>query len=124
MKKSLLLLVLTFLPLMVNASDDYLTEAKQKLASLYKYANRYEDKPMEDESWIPYVIDINNPDSLADANMETDIIKYLLLNLQGQTNAVSIPRELYNPDVEVEIGTTDVFYNKDFSSYYKVGEGT
>ena len=125
MKKNFLfILVLMLLPLMAfSIESDNLVSAKQKLASLYKYANRYEDKTMEYEGTIPFVIDIDDPDSLADVNMEADLNRYLMLYRQGQTNTISIPREIYNPDIEVEIGT-DAFYNKTNSTYYKVGENT
>jgi len=124
MKKNFLLLGLMLLPLMTNASEnDNLVSAKQKLASLYKYANRYEDKTIEYEWTIPYVIDINDPDSLANVNIEADLNRYLMRNRQGQTNTLSIPREIYNPDIEVEIGT-DAFYNKINYTFYKVGENT
>ena len=124
MKKSLLLLVLTFLPLMVNASDDYLTEAKQKLASLYKYADRYENKLEGDEGNFR-IYDIYDPDSLADVNLKGDLWYsiYYMIRSQGEADNYSIPKELYNPDIEVEIGT-DAFYSKSYSSYNKVGQGT
>jgi hypothetical protein len=124
MKKSLLLVALMLLPLMANASEnDNLVNAKQKLASLYKYAFKYEDKLKGDEGTKDYVI-TTDPDSLANLNMETDLNKYFLFNVQDQNTLVSIPKELYNPDIEVEIGTTDVFYDKENYTYYKVGEGT
>jgi len=125
MKKSLFLVVLMLLPLMANASEnDNLVNAKQKLASLYKYAHKYENKLEGDEGNFR-IYDIYDPDSLADINMATDLnhIMYLMLRSQGNLEEISIPRELYNPDVEVEIGT-DAIYNKSSMSYYKAGEGT
>ena len=113
-----------FLPLIVNASmnNDW-DKAKQKMAPLYKYANRYEDKLKGDDG-ILYFNNINNPDSLADLNIEADLNAYLTLVKQGQTGEVSIPRELYNPDIEVEIGT-DVFFGKyNTVTYYRVGSDT
>ena len=117
-------LSVTLLPQKTNISLNYnLAEAKQKLAFLYKYANKYEDKLKGDEG-TAYVCNTINPDSLADANMEEDLNAYLTLVGQEQDGEFSIPRELYNPDVEVEIGS-DVFYYKSNSiSYYRVGAGT
>ena len=115
-------LSVTLLPLKTDASFN-LAEAKQKLASFYKYAKKYEDKLRGDEGALIFC-DINNPDSLADINMEADLKKYIMLVGQGQSSELSIPRELYNPDIEVEIGS-DVFFNKSNSvSYYKAGAGT
>ena len=115
-------LSVTLLPQKTKTSLN-LAEAKQKLASLYKYANKYEDKLKGDEG-TAYVCNTINPDSLADANMEEDLNAYLTLVGQEQDGEFSIPRELYNPDVEVEIGS-DVFYYKSNSiSYYRVGAGT
>ena len=123
MKRKILLLVLMFLPIMAYASmnNDW-DKAKQKMAPLYKYANRYENKLKGDDG-ILYFDYINNPDSLADLNIEADLKKYITLIGQGQTSELSIPRELYNPDIEVEIGS-DVFYYKSSSISYRVGAGT
>ena len=124
MKRKILLLVLMFLPIMANASmnNDW-DKAKQKMAPLYKYANRYENKLKGDEG-IMYSDYINNPDSLADLNIEADLKKYIMLVGQEQKDELSIPCELYNPDIEVEISSTDVFYYKSNTvSYYRVGAG-
>ena len=116
-------LSVTLVPQKTNISLNYnLDEAKQKLASLYKYANKYEDKLKGDEG-TAYVCNTINPDSLADANMEEDLNAYLTLVGQEQDGELSIPRELYNPDIEVEIGS-DVFYYKSSSISYRVGAGT
>ena len=125
MKRKILLLVLMFLPIMANASmnNDW-DKAKQKMAPLYKYANRYENKLKGDDG-ILYFDYINNPDSLADLNIEADLKKYIMLVGQELKDELSIPRELYNPDIEVEISSTDVFYYKSNTvSYYRVGAGT
>ena len=116
-------LSVTLLPQKTNASfNNNLDEAKHKIASLYKYTKKYEDKLKGDEGTLIFC-DINNPDSLADVNMEADLKKYITLIGQGQTSELSIPRELYNPDIEVEIGS-DVFYYKSSSISYRVGAGT
>ena len=116
-------LSVTLLPQKTNASfNNNLDEAKHKIASLYKYTKKYEDKLKGDEGYIIFN-NISNPDSLADVNMEADLKKYITLIGQGQTSELSIPRELYNPDIEVEIGS-DVFYYKSSSISYRVGAGT
>ncbi|MBR4644323.1 MAG: hypothetical protein IKO73_04110 [Bacteroidaceae bacterium] len=120
MKKYFFLIVLMFLPLMANASlNDNWDQAKQKMAPLYKYADRYIDKLKGDEG-ILFYNNISNPDSLADANMDADLNMYLQLGRQNQDAEISIPKEVYNPDIDVEVDT-DVFYDKNNSFYYKVG---
>ena len=114
-------LSVTLLPQKTKTSLN-LAEAKHKIASLYKYTKKYEDKLKGDEGYIIFN-NISNPDSLADVNMEADLKKYITLIGQGQTSELSIPRELYNPDIEVEIGS-DVFYYKSSSISYRVGAGT
>ena len=111
-------LSVTLLPQKTKTSLN-LAEAKHKIASLYKYTKKYEDKLKGDEGYIIFN-NISNPDSLADVNMEADLKKYITLIGQGQTSELSIPRELYNPDIEVEIGS-DVFYYKSSSIFYRVG---
>ena len=124
MKKELLLsMLMVMMPLMANAGmNDNWDKAKQKLAPLYKYADRYEDKLKGDEGYLIFN-NISNPDSLTDLNIEADLNAYITLIGQGQTGELSIPRELYNPDIEVEIGS-DVFYYKSISISYRVGAGT
>ena len=124
MKKELLLsMLMVMMPLMANAGmNDNWDKAKQKLAPLYKYADRYEDKLKGDEGYLIFN-NISNPDSLTDLNIEADLNAYITLIGQGQTGELSIPRELYNPDIEVEIGD-DVFYSKYNFTYYRVGNDT
>ena len=124
MKKELLLsMLMVMMPLMANAGmNDNWDKAKQKLAPLYKYADRYEDKLKGDEGYLIFN-NISNPDSLTDLNIEADLNAYITLIGQGQTGELSIPRKLYNPDIEVEIGD-DVFYSKYNFTYYRVGNDT
>ena len=129
MKKGLLLSILLFLvgtQIAVTAQETNpsynLAEAKQKLASLYKYSNKYEDKLKGNEGWSFFFCDISNPDSLADVNMEADLKKYIMLVGQGQTGELSIPRELYNPDIEVEIDYNSFFCTSNTNKNYKVGD--
>ena len=114
-------LFVTLLPPKTNPSYN-LAEAKQKLASLYKYSNKYEDKLKGNEGWSFFFCDISNPDSLADVNMEADLKKYIMLVGQGQTGELSIPRELYNPDIEVEIDYNSFFCTSNTNKNYKVGD--
>ena len=124
MKRKILLLVLMFLPIMANASmnNDW-DKAKQKMAPLYKYANRYENKLKGDEGYLIFN-NISNPDSLTDLNIEADLNAYITLIGQEQDGEFSIPRELYNPDIEVEIGSDVFYYKSNTVSYYRVGAGT
>ena len=125
MKKELLLsMLMVMMPLMANAGmNDNWDKAKQKLAPLYKYADRYEDKLKGDEGYLIFN-NISNPDSLTDLNIEADLNAYITLIGQGQTGELSIPRELYNPDIEVEIGSDVFYYKSNTVSYYRVGAGT
>ena len=68
---------------MVLLTDEAWERAKQKLAPLYKYPNRYEDKVMGDQDQALYRT-IADPDSLANLSMEMDIASSLVFNLREQ----------------------------------------
>lgn len=69
--------------IMVMPTDQAWEKAKEKLAPLYKYPNRYEDKVRGNEG-IMYVRNINNPDSVANLSMEMDITCPLVFNQHEQ----------------------------------------
>jgi len=171
--------------IMVMPTDEAWTKAKQKIASLYKYPNKYEDKQKGNEGTASYRT-IADPDSLANMSMEMDLTSPLVFNvhkqpkLNGSTklwdlddfiankgatakyllntfgdtlrnipsdtlstwektsifngNLIKMsngygyeatewafPRELYNPDIEVEINWGPFYYTTNTSTYYKVG---
>jgi len=150
--------------IMVMPTDKAWDTAKQKLAPLYKYPNRYEDKVKGDKGEM-YIRNINNPDSVANLSMEMDITSPLVFNQHEQPedgsylvttygdtlrstptwNMWSIfngnrddaghgwccaatewayPRELYNPDVEVEVDEKSFYNTSNTVTYYKVGADT
>lgn len=167
--------------IMIVPTDEAWEKAKQKLAPLYKYPQKYEDKIKSNKGQGRNVREIKNPDSLANMCMEMDLTTPLvfnihkqpkvgsnlwtleefaenkgatakyLLNTYGDTlrstdtwdmtsifdgnlikmsngymyevNELKFPREIYNPDIEVEINWGP-FYNTTNSDAYKIGAET
>ena len=168
--------------IMVLPTDAAWTAAKQKLAHLYKYPARYEDK-IKGNDGTTVIRDIKDPDSLTNMSINMDLTTPLvfnvnkqpkvgsklwtledfiankgataeyLLNTYGDTlrntgdwdktslfngNLVEMsngyayeatewayPRELYNPDLEIEIdGWGNFYYTTNTSTYFKVGSDT
>ena len=167
--------------IMVLPTDEAWTKAKQKLASLYKYPNMYEDKIKGNQGSTVYRT-IQDPDSLANMSMNMDITAPLvfnvnrqpkvggklwtledfiankgataeyLLNTYGDTlrntatwdktsifngNLIKMsngyayeastwayPRELYQPDIEVEVDGGAFYNTANTSTYYKAGSET
>ncbi|MBO7069219.1 MAG: hypothetical protein J6W52_11200 [Bacteroidaceae bacterium] len=165
---------------MVMPTDEAWTKAKQKLASLYKYPSKYEDKIKGNgNNGTAPVRTIDNPDSLTNMSLNMDLVTPLvfnvnkqpkvgeelwkvedfandkgvsakfLLNTYGDTlrstdtwnkssifngnmvkmsngyafeaNEWAFPKELYNPDIEVEINWGPFYATTNTSTYYKVG---
>ena len=167
--------------IMVLPTDEAWTKAKQKLASLYKYPNMYEDKVKGNQGSTVYRT-IKDPDSLANMSMNMDITAPLvfnvnrqpkvggklwtledfiankgataefLLNTYGDTlrntatwdktsifngNLIKMsngyayeastwayPRDLYQPDIEVEVDYGAFYNTANTSTYYKAGSET
>lgn len=167
--------------IMIVPTDEAWEKAKQKLAPLYKYPQKYEDKIKSNKGQGRNVREIKNPDSLANMCMEMDLTTPLvfnihkqpkvgsnlwtleefaenkgatakyLLNTYGDTlrstdtwdmtsifdgnlikmsngymyevNELKFPREIYNPDIEVEINWGP-FYNTTNPDAYKIGAET
>jgi hypothetical protein len=167
--------------IMVLPTDEAWTKAKQKLASLYKYPNMYEDKIKGNQGSTVYRT-IQDPDSLANMSMNMDITAPLvfnvnrqpkvggklwtledfiankgataeyLLNTYGDTlrntatwdktsifngNLIKMsngyayeastwayPRDLYQPDIEVEVDYGAFYNTANTSTYYKAGSET
>jgi len=167
--------------IMVLPTDEAWTKAKQKLASLYKYPNMYEDKIKGNQGSTVYRT-IQDPDSLANMSMNMDITAPLvfnvnrqpkvggklwtledfiankgataeyLLNTYGDTlrntatwdktsifngNLIKMsngyayeastwayPRDLYQPDIEVEVDGGAFYNTANTSTYYKAGSET
>ena len=168
--------------IMVMPTDAAWTAAKQKIAHLYKYPARYEDK-IKGNQGSTVIRDIADPDSLSNMSMNMDITTPLVFNVNKQPKVGSklwtledfiankgataqyllntygdtlrntgdwektsifngelkkmsngyayeatewaFPRELYNPDLEIEIdGTGAFYYTTNTSTYYKVGSDT
>ena len=167
--------------IMVLPTDEAWTKAKQKLASLYKYPNKYEDK-VKGNQGSSVIREIKDPDSLANMSMNMDITAPLvfnvnrqpkvgdklwtvedfvankgataeyLLNTYGDTlrntatwdktslfngNLIKMsngyayeastwayPRDLYQPDIEVEVDYGAFYNTSNTSTYYKAGSET
>ena len=167
--------------IMVLPTDEAWTKAKQKLASLYKYPSKYEDK-MKGNQGSSVIREIKDPDSLANMSMNMDITAPLvfnvnrqpkvggklwtledfidnkgataeyLLNTYGDTlrntatwdktslfngNLIKMsngyayevstwayPRDLYQPDIEVEVDYSSFYNTSNTSTYYKAGSET
>jgi hypothetical protein len=168
--------------IMVMPNDAAWTAAKQKMAHLYKYPARYEDK-IKGNQGTSVIRDISDPDSLTNMSIDMDITTPLVFNVNKQPKIGSklwtledfiankgatakyllntfgdtlrstatwdktsifngdliemsngyayeakvwaFPRELYNPDIEVEIdGTGAFYYTTNTSTYFKVGSDT
>ena len=171
--------------IMVMPTDAAWQKAKQKMLSLYKYADKYEDKVKGDQGTTAYRT-IENVDSLRDMSIDMDLTTPLvfnvhkqpktgdelwtleqfiqdkgasakyLLNTYGDTlrdvvdtlgnvvwdktsifngnmvemsngygytaNEWAFPKQLYQPDLEVEIGYGSFYYTSNTSTYYKVGD--
>ena len=100
--------------MMVTPTDAVWNDASTKLANLYRYASRYEDKIKGDMGNRTY-IDVANPDSLASLSMGADILTSLLgKTTDGQQTKLSngtayaatewpVSAAEYMPDVEVEL---------------------
>ena len=99
---------------MVTPTDAVWNDASTRLANLYRYASRYEDKIKGDMGNRTY-IDVANPDSLASLSMKADILTSLLgKTTDGQQTKLSngtayaatewpVSAAEYMPDVEVEL---------------------
>ena len=167
--------------IMVLPTDEAWTKAKQKLASLYKYPSKYEDK-VKGNQGSSVIREIKDPDSLANMSMNMDITAPLvfnvnrqpkvggklwtledfidnkgataeyLLNTYGDTlrntatwdktslfngNLIKMsngyayevstwayPRDLYQPDIEVEVDYSSFYNTSNTSTYYKAGSET
>ena len=120
---------------MILPTDAVWSQAQAKLAPLYTYANKYEDKEKGDVGMTSY-IDLPNPDSLSALSVGADILVPLLgKTATGQetrlSNGVaytpsewSVPQSEYCPDLEVELTGKEFFNIYSTSIYYKVGADT
>ena len=164
--------------IMVLPTDEAWTKAKQKLAHLYKYPDKYEDKE-KGNLGTSVIRNIADPDSLSNMSLNMDLTTPLVFNVNLQPKVGSqlwtledfiankgataeyllntykdtlrttdtwdktsifngnlvkmsngyayeatewaFPRELYNPDIEVEIDNWGDFYYTTNTSYFKVG---
>ena len=71
--------------IMVMPTDEAWTKAKQKLATYYKYPQKYEDKRKADQGATTDIYrTIDNPDSLANMSMEMDLTTPLVFNVHKQ----------------------------------------
>ena len=68
---------------MVMPNDAAWTAAKQKMAHLYKYPARYEDK-IKGNQGTSVIRDISDPDSLTNMSIDMDITTPLVFNVNKQ----------------------------------------
>ena len=167
--------------IMVMPTDEAWIKAKQKLAHLYKYPEKYEDKQKGNQN-SSVIRSIADPDSLANMSINMDLTTPLVFNVNKQPKIGSklwtlddfiankgataefllntygdtlrttdtwdktsifngdliemsngyayaatdwaFPRELYNPDIEVEIDNGSFYNTSNTQTYYKVGSDT
>ena len=126
--------------MMVTPTDAVWNDASTRLANLYRYASRYEDKIQGDMGLGKSYIDIANPDSITALSMGADILVPLLgKTSEGQQTKLSngtayaatewpVSAAEYMPDVEVELEqsstTTTVLREADGYRIYDFSEGT
>ena len=119
---------------MVMPTDAVWNDALAKLAPLFRYAARYQNKVKGDAGVTAY-IDIANPDSLAAISTGAAAITSLLgKTATGLQTSLSngtaytatewpVPLSEYKPDVEVDVTGKEFYYTSNTSTYYKVGTG-
>ena len=119
---------------MVMPTDQIWNEAQDKLALLYKYAVRYEDKVKGDQGATSY-IDVPNMDSMSALYIGANALVPLFgRTTSGQETRLSngiaytatewpVPASEYKPNVEVDLtGLNKFYFIQNTSTYFKVGE--
>jgi hypothetical protein len=72
--------------IMVMPTDEAWDKAKEKLARLYRYADKYEDRVDGEKRWVTGSRTIADPDSLANLSMEMDMTCPLIFDRNEQPN--------------------------------------
>lgn len=119
---------------MVMPTDAVWNDALAKLAPLFRYSSRYDNKVKGDQGIRNVYLDIANPDFLSAIAIGADIFTSLSgRTAAGEQTSLSngtaytaaewpVPLSEYKPDVEVELTGKENFYYVSSTSYYKAGE--
>ncbi|MCR4921718.1 MAG: hypothetical protein K5945_08455 [Bacteroidaceae bacterium] len=114
---------------MVTPTDAVWSDGLAKLAPLYKYSSRYENKVEGDKGYNTTVIDVPNPDSLSAVAVGANLLVPLLgRTVSGQETRLSngiayaasqwpVPRAEYKPDLEMEV-VDGAYYYQSSDKYY------